>query len=155
MSNIINLLFFICCAFRRCRYLSAETTWSVGYWRCYSTLSPAIRVLLFSPTPSAHSEHLSSRYFTFFIIYKYISACLKSNLSYWQKPEPLMRLCARWHFSGCVRSSETRCLKRRRSSVQTCARRCSSTAAVPWMRTGVRPAPPSTSSWNIATTMPA
>lgn len=45
-----------------------------------------------------------------------------------------------------VRSLGTCCLRRRRSSVQTCARRCSSTAAAPWTGTGVRPVPPSTSS---------
>lgn len=68
VSYIIKSFFF-CCASRRCHYLSAKTMWLVGCWRCYSTLSPAIRVLLFSPTPSAHSEHLSLRYFTFIIIY--------------------------------------------------------------------------------------
>lgn len=85
MSNIIKLLFFICCALRRCRYLSAETVWSVGCWRCYCTLSPAIRVLLFSPTPSAHSEHLLSRYFTFFIIYKYSLLYLHVLIASWGK----------------------------------------------------------------------
>lgn len=77
--------------------------WLVGCWRCYSTLSPATRVLPFSLTPSAHSERLSSRYPLQDINIHYICmSWLLAGINSWRE---LTRHCMCvnwWCFSACV-----------------------------------------------------
>lgn len=79
--------------------------WSVGCWRCCSTLSPATRVRPFSLTPSARSERWSSRYSLQGITIQYICVSwLPAGINSWRELEPLTRhcTCVRWLMFFCV-----------------------------------------------------